>query len=120
MAQNSGQAQFYLIEELAQPAFPHDEARNQVSDDMGVRYHKMLDKIRDAWIFAGAHYENTNALSDLVALEPEMIAQVGRVKSLREVSSRKKMTAIRDIWKDFCDFHGEAMKKLYGFNDWKW
>ena len=96
------------------PAVDHYKLRNEASGDVAVKHHKMLDKIRDAWIFAGSHYENPNALRDLRALEPEFIQQVGRVKSLREVGSRAKMTAIRDIWQAFCDSKGNALKTLYG------
>lgn len=114
-ANYSGRAGYYLIEELNWPVIDHNKLRNEASGDVAVTYHKLLDEIRDAYKFADKRRnQKADALEELLALGPKFKEQVGPLPSLRDVRSRAKMVAIRDIWQAFCDSKGNAMKMLYG------
>lgn len=111
----SGRAGYYLIEELNWPVVDHNKFRNEASGDVPLMYHKLLDEIRDAYKFADKRRnKNADALEELLALGPKFKEQVGPLPSLRDVRSRAKMVAIRNIWQAFCGSTGDAMKTLYG------
>ena len=97
----------------------------EASSELGTRYHRFLDQMRDAYLFALDHRsENKIALRDLAALERQFGQQVMGAKSLRFCSSFARMCEDMGKWKNFCKeqiFKGgpNAMIYLYGVEGWE-
>lgn len=113
-----------LIRELA--TFKSRQFANlppEASTETGVRYHKTLDQIRDAYLYALEHRaENKIALRDLAALEPRFGQQIMGSKSLRFCSSFGRMSDNMGLWERFYREQiskggPNAMKYLYGIEE---
>ena len=97
----------------------------EASRELGVSYHKTLDQMRDAYLFALDHRsENKIALRDLAAVERQFGQQVMGAKSLRFCSSFGRMCEDMGKWKKFCREQiskggPNAMQYLYGVEGWE-
>ena len=105
------------------------------ASELGLRYHKTLDQMRDACLFALEHrHENKIALRDLAAVEPRFGQQImGRktsgghstgALSLRLYSNPVTMKKHMDNWTKFCKEQiskggPNAMMYLYGVEGWE-
>ena len=97
----------------------------EASSDLGRRYHKTLNQMRDAYLYALDHRaDNKIALRDLAALEPRLGQQILGAKSLRFCSGYKRMSEEIQTWKKFCREQSSkgganAMMYLYGVEGWE-
>lgn len=95
------------------------------ASELGVRYHKTLDQMRDACLYALEHRaENKIALRDLAAIERRFGQQVIGAKSLRFYSDFVNMKEVMDKWMNFCREQiskggPNAMIYLYGVEGWE-
>ena len=51
--------------------------------------------MNDARMFVGVKFQHPSAIRDLIALGDDFEEQFGRVKALRDVTSRQKILAIK-------------------------